>query len=149
MTEVGAKKKICFCRTTYLGNGDDPVMSLPTDVDEEAVATTLLLDACRYSRLKSIRLYGTTPMNADFFAALEQRAPSIFFKKFYTGSRTLADGKLTITAGKHVDLLNYLICTCLKVGVTFVSHWTIGLVKKLGSAIIENALLEFSFGDCE
>ncbi|KAH7719113.1 hypothetical protein AAVH_13442 [Aphelenchoides avenae] len=146
MDEFGVKKKT----------------RLLTRTEDEAAATKLLLNACQSSRLDILQLSGTTPMNVDFFDALERCAPSIFLKDFCLGNRTLSDvvrydkvlqvlqkfAELTTidTTGKDLNLQNCLIRTCFKVGVTV--HRLV-LDKKCDTTIVENALLEFCFGACD
>lgn len=139
---------------------------LPTSVDNEAAAMTLLLDACRSSCLHTLYLYGTTPISEHFLDSLEQRAPTIFLNTFYMGNRILAEGvthhkvlrvlkafaelKTTIvnTAWKYTNLQDCLIRNGFKAGVSLLSSGPI-LDKTLDTAIVEEAFLEFSFGACD
>ncbi|KAH7707531.1 hypothetical protein AAVH_25230 [Aphelenchoides avenae] len=138
---------------------------IPTGVDDETAATTLLLNACQSSRMESLRLYGTTPMSVDFFDSLALSAPTIFVEEFCIGKRTLADGvgddellralqafaelnTVKSEAEEDVNLQVRLVRTCFKAGIYL---WSGGLVfgKKCETTIVENALLEFCFGACD
>ncbi|KAH7709219.1 hypothetical protein AAVH_23509 [Aphelenchoides avenae] len=149
MDEVGSKK----------------MTRLPTGVDDETAANTLLVNACKSSRLESLELYGTTPMSVDFFDALALSAPTIFVDELSMRNRSLSDdvaddhilgmlqtfaelNTLRTNAGKDVNLLECLIRTCFKVGVKLVSNGLV-LLKKGDTAVVESALLEFSFGACD
>lgn len=151
MDEIGAKKTAC----------------LPTGVDDEAAATTLLLDACQSSRVDSLELYGTTPMSGRFFNTLALRAQTIFADELCTGKRTLSsnisDAKLLrmlqsfaelktfrSKASKDVNLQYCLMRCCFKVGVSL----TVGLRpsefdKICDPTAVEDALLEFCFDTCD
>ncbi|KAH7721309.1 hypothetical protein AAVH_11163 [Aphelenchoides avenae] len=145
--EVGAKKKI----------------RLATGIDHEAAATTLLLDACQSSRVDSLELYGTTPMSGDFFDSLALRAPNIFVKDFSMGRRTLSDAvsnndllrvlqafaELKVVksgARKDANLQRCLVRTCFKAAVDL---RLCELDKKCDTTIVEDALFEFCFGECD
>ncbi|KAH7709215.1 hypothetical protein AAVH_23505 [Aphelenchoides avenae] len=136
---------------------------LLTGVDDEAAATTLLLNACQSSRVDSLELYGTTPMSGDFFDSLALRAQTIFVKDFCMGRRTLSDAVsnddvlrvlqafaevrvVESDARKDANLQSCLIRTCYKAGVDL--HLC-ELDKKCDTTMLEDALLEFCFGECD
>ncbi|KAH7709221.1 hypothetical protein AAVH_23511 [Aphelenchoides avenae] len=151
MDEVGSKK----------------MTRLPTGVNDEAAANTLLVNACKTSRLGSLELYGTTPMDVDFFDALVLCAPTILLKDFCVGNRTLsgavsldivlgvlrkfAELKWTTTGTmQDAHLQNCLIRTCFKASVTLRSHRNDDGGLAIGdTALVENALMEFCFGACD
>ncbi|KAH7706938.1 hypothetical protein AAVH_25834 [Aphelenchoides avenae] len=153
MDEVGAKE----------------LTLLPTGIDDEAAATTLFLNACQSSRVGSVELYGTTPMDVDFFDALMLRAPTIFLKKFYTAERTLSNGiaddnvlrmlqsfaelkTVEIWTGEDSNLDNCLVRTCFKAGVSLATQRRFSQIEfddACDVAVIEDAMLEFSFGACD
>ncbi|KAH7709216.1 hypothetical protein AAVH_23506 [Aphelenchoides avenae] len=138
---------------------------LRTSVDDEAVAMTFLLNACRSSSVDSLGLFGTTPMGGQFFDALALSAPSIFLNEFRMGNRDLADGvahdkvlralhafaelgTVTTRTCEGVELQVCLIRTSFRAGVALVTDG-LSLNKKFDIAIVENALLEFCFGGCD
>ncbi|KAH7718488.1 hypothetical protein AAVH_14083 [Aphelenchoides avenae] len=154
MGEVGAKK----------------LTRLPTGVDDEPAATTLLLNACRSSRVESLELYGTGALSVEFFDSLALSAPTISLKDLRFGNRTVPDDiphdrvlralrsfaelkrAMIVADRKDAILQNCLIRTCFKIGVSLVSNVPVPRDVTFGKcdiAVVEEALLEFSFGVCD
>lgn len=138
---------------------------LPTGVDDEAAATSLLLHACQSSRVDTLELYGTTPMDVAFFDSLALHAPTIFVKDFSIGEGTLSDSvphdrvlralqsfaELKVVKSETIQgthLPGCLIRTCFKAGVTLRSP-VFMLDNECDLAVVEDAMLEFSLGECD
>lgn len=145
--------------------GSNKLTRLPTGVDDEAAANTLLLKACQSSRVDSLRLYGTTSMSADFFDSLALCAPTIFLKNFCMQKRTLSENVphdrvlrvlqtfaelqcMLSTDEEDTNLQLCLLRSCFKADVTLDTHVHI-LDKKCDIAIVEDAVMEFCFSACD
>ncbi|KAH7705446.1 hypothetical protein AAVH_27347 [Aphelenchoides avenae] len=152
--------------------GTKKLTRLSTGVNDEPAATTLLLNACRSSRVESLELYGMAALGVDFFDALALSAPTIFLKNFGFGNRILPDDvphdsvlralrsfaelKTTTISPASVELPHShlqicLIRSCFKIGVSLVTD-PLGDFMALGTsdtAAVEDALLEYCFGVCD
>lgn len=151
MDEVGAKKKTL----------------LPTGVDDGAVATAILLNACQSSRVGSLELYGTTPMSVEFFDSLALRALTIFVDDLRTGKRSLSAGvaddsvlrvlqsfgelkTVTSEARQDVNLQYCLMRCCFKAGASLAVLLRPSEFDNIcDPTAVEDALLEFCFDTCD
>ncbi|KAH7702868.1 hypothetical protein AAVH_29968, partial [Aphelenchoides avenae] len=131
----------------------------PTGTSDAAQAFGLLLSACRWSCVEKLKTNDAVPLNSDVFNQIIVYAPLIRVIHFQMGYRTCtfdvlpelairmtnsftALEKFSIDAGRTaLSVTNALVGNCFKNGTTIVICDT--------RCISEDALMEFSFGECD
>ncbi|KAH7721229.1 hypothetical protein AAVH_11326 [Aphelenchoides avenae] len=124
----------------------------PVGIDDETIATTALLNACRSSKLECLELYcvrDTVPLDTAFFDNLAQCAPAILLKTFCNGSRKVAarvphDSVLQALKA-FAELGSVKITTAMKNPCPS----AVCFDKSDEGAVVKNTLMEFCFGECD